>query len=72
MNRNPTNYGSITDPEVGFSGVRNRDVISREFNALCDDIATNLYTINSSIKGLQENLQLLGTTRDNTGVRNKM
>lgn len=72
MNRNSTNYGSITDPEVGFSGARTSDVISREFNALCDDIATNLYTINSSIRGLQENLQLLGTTRDNPGVRNKM
>ncbi|XP_066254619.1 syntaxin-7 [Euwallacea similis] len=71
MNRNPANYGSIRDPEVGFSGTRNKDTF-REFNSLCDDIATKLYTINASFKALQDCLKLIGTAKDNTGVRNKI
>ncbi|CAG9763041.1 unnamed protein product [Ceutorhynchus assimilis] len=78
MNRqNTTNYGSIRDPvvEVGFSGGDNRnqqDMVSREFNVLCDDIETNLYTIKSSIKTLQDSLKSIGTAKDNTGIRNKI
>jgi len=70
MNRN-TNYGSITDPEVGFSGVVQAD-ISTEFNSLSNDVATNVFTINSSIKTLQDALKLIGTQRDNIGLRNKI
>ncbi|KAL1505218.1 hypothetical protein ABEB36_004832 [Hypothenemus hampei] len=72
MHRNNTNYGSINDPEVGFSGMSSSDTIAREFNSLCDDIATNLYTINSSIKTLQDNFRVIGTPRDNSGIRNKI
>lgn len=71
MNRHATNYGSITDPEVGFSGSTHNDV-SREFNDLCDNIATNLYTINSSIRTLLDTIKLIGTAKDNVGLRNKL
>lgn len=71
MSRNPTNYGSITDPEVGFSGNRN-DRILTEFNSLMNDIATNVFTINSSIKTLLDASKIIGTPRDNIGVRNKI
>lgn len=66
MNRNTTNYGSITDPVVGFSGTSN-DILR---NSLFDDIVTNVFTINSSIKTLQDALKAIGTSRDNTGLRN--
>ncbi|XP_050303558.1 syntaxin-12 [Anthonomus grandis grandis] len=71
MSRKP-NYGSITDPEVGYSGLPPNSETYTEFNSLCDDIATNLYTINSSINILQENLKLIGSARDNVGIRNKI
>ncbi|ENN78788.1 syntaxin-12 [Dendroctonus ponderosae] len=71
MNRQTTNYGSIRDPEVGFSGSTNNDV-SREFNDLFDNIATNLYTINSSIRTLLDSIKLIGTAKDNAGLRNKL
>jgi len=72
MYRNSANYGSINEPDVGFSGSNRNDDISTEFNSLCADIETNIYTINSSIKTLQDSLKLIGTPRDNTGIRNKI
>lgn len=68
MNRNPTNYGSITDPTVGFSGGNN----DGEFNILCDDIGTKVLSINTNVKKLQDTLKLIGTPRDNAGIRNSM
>ncbi|KAF7286538.1 syntaxin 13 [Rhynchophorus ferrugineus] len=68
MNRNPTNYGSITDPIVGFSG-GNSD---SEFNSLSDNIGTQVLTINTNIKKLQDALKVIGTPKDNAGVRDNI
>lgn len=67
MNRQPQNYGSISTPSVDFRG--NQLV---EFNSLCDDVVTNIYTINSSLKTLENASKTIGTKKDNQGLRNKM
>ncbi|KAK9869971.1 hypothetical protein WA026_006068 [Henosepilachna vigintioctopunctata] len=68
MNRQMQNYGSIsTPPDVNFAG--NRSV---EFNITCDNVVTNIYTINSSFRGLENALKNIGTTKDNHGLRNKI
>ncbi|CAG9854650.1 unnamed protein product [Phyllotreta striolata] len=68
MNRQPQSYGAIsTSADVGFS-----DRISSEFNSYTDNVVTNIYTINSSIKTLENALKLIGTKKDTHGVRNKV
>lgn len=67
MNRIPQNYGSISTPSVGFSG----DNFS-EFSNYCDNVVTNIYTINSSLKTLENALKIIGTKKDNQGLRNNM
>lgn len=62
----PQNYGSIS-PTVGFSGDQ-----TSEFNSYCDNVVTNIYTVNSSLKTLENALKNIGTNKDNQGVRNKM
>lgn len=63
----PQNYGSIYTPVAGFSGEG-----SAAFNNYCDNVVTNIYTINTSLKTLENALRTLGTSRDNQGLRNKM
>lgn len=63
------NYGSISTPAVEFSGSDNS---SLDFNNLCDDVVTNVYTINSSAKTLEGAAKTIGTAKDNQGLRNKM
>lgn len=73
MYRPSTNYGSITDPEVGFSGSGSgTSDISTEFESLSNYIATNVFTINSSIRTLQDAVKLIGTSRDSLELRNKI
>ncbi|XP_045479582.1 syntaxin-12 [Harmonia axyridis] len=69
MNKPLHNYGSIssTSQDVLFSGDR-----SVEFNAACDSVVTNIYTINSSFKVLDTALKNIGTKKDNHGLRNKV
>lgn len=67
MNKQPYNYGATSSTDVGFVGKR-----SQEFNNLCDNVVTNVYTINSSLKTLDNALKTIGTKRDNQGVRNTM
>lgn len=67
MSRVPQNYGSISTPVAGFSGES-----STAFNNYCDNVVTNIYTINSSLKTLDNALKTIGTSRDNPGLRNKM
>ncbi|CAH0560472.1 unnamed protein product [Brassicogethes aeneus] len=67
MNRSQQNYGSISGPSVGFAGTN-----SQELNSLCDSVVTNLYTINGSIKTLDNALKTIGTKRDNQGLRNNV
>ncbi|XP_018572998.1 syntaxin-12 [Anoplophora glabripennis] len=66
MNR-PQNYGSISSPTVGFSGEQ-----TSEFNSYCDNVVTNIYTVNSSLKTLDNALKNIGTQKDNQGLRNKI
>ncbi|KAF2902845.1 hypothetical protein ILUMI_03339 [Ignelater luminosus] len=69
MNKQPQNYGTMSSTqEVQFEG----SSISSEFNSLCDNIVTNIYTINSSWKTLDNALKSLGTSRDNQGLRDKI
>ncbi|XP_044749437.1 syntaxin-12 [Coccinella septempunctata] len=69
MNKPLQNYGSIssTSQDVTFAGDR-----SVEFNAACDSVVTNIYTINSSFKVLDTALKNIGTKKDNHGLRNKI
>lgn len=64
----PQNYGSISDsPEVNFNGGN-----PLEYNSLCDSVVTNIYTINTSWKTLENGLKFIGTNKDNQGARNKL
>jgi hypothetical protein len=54
-------------PDVDFSGYT-----PTEFYNLCENITTNVYTINQSWKQLDEALKLLGTDRDSAGLRDRM
>ncbi|XP_046673102.1 syntaxin-12 [Homalodisca vitripennis] len=63
-------YGATSDstvPSVGFSSSSHP-----ELYALGENITTNIYTINSSLKQLDETLKALGTKRDNQGLRDKV
>ncbi|KAJ8953109.1 hypothetical protein NQ318_013453 [Aromia moschata] len=66
MSRPPQNYGSIESPVVGFNDN------TSEFNSFCDNVVTNIYTINSSLKTLESALKSIGTKKDNQGFRNKI
>lgn len=68
MNRQQPNYGSMSDTtEINFSAGN-----PSEFNVLCENVVTNIYTINSSYKTLENALKAIGTNKDNQGVRNNM
>lgn len=68
MNNKPTNYGATSSSrEIKFEGTT-----AQEFNTLCDNVVTNIYTINSSWKQLDSALKNLGTPKDNKGLRDKM
>lgn len=70
MSYQPQNYGTMSShpSDVQFGGGGS----SAEFNSLCDNIVTNIYTINSSWKVLENGFKNLGTNRDNQGLRDKM
>lgn len=66
-------YGAITSqnealPSVGVAGYNQS---SSEISNICENITTNIYTINSSWKQLQQVLKVVGTNKDNQGVRDK-
>lgn len=68
MHRQHQNYGATSSTrEIDFVGS-----ISTEFNSLCDSIVTNIYTINSSVKTLENSLKQIGTNADNQGLRHKI
>ncbi|XP_022912597.2 syntaxin-12 [Onthophagus taurus] len=69
MNRKPApSYGAMENTaEVAFSGTSTSD-----FNTLCDSIVTNIYTINSSWKSLDNLTKNVGTSKDNRGLRDKI
>lgn len=70
MNRQQPNYGSMSDTtDVNFRGVSGNP---SEFNSLCESVVTNIYTINTSYKTLENALKAIGTNKDNQGVRNNM
>ena len=68
MNRkSPATYGTMSSaPDVSFS----ENTV--EFNTLCDNIVTNIYTINTSWKTLDGALKNIGTSKDNKSLRDKM
>ncbi|XP_044255887.1 syntaxin-12 [Tribolium madens] len=67
MSKHPYNYGATASTDVGFMGKR-----SPEFNNLCDNVVTNIYTINSSLKTLDNALKTIGTRKDNQGLRSSI
>ncbi|XP_017783949.1 PREDICTED: syntaxin-12 [Nicrophorus vespilloides] len=68
MSKRTQSYGSMASTtDVEFAGN-----ISTEFNNLCDNIVTNIYTINQSWKTLESSFKSLGTSRDNEGLRGKI
>jgi hypothetical protein len=62
-------YGSMANPvpEVDFN-----QFSPTEFYNLCENITTNIYTINTSWKQLEEALRSIGTDRDSPGLRDKV
>jgi hypothetical protein len=64
-------YGSMAPnnplPDVDFS-----QFSPTEFYNLCESITTNIYTINTSWKQLEEALKSIGTERDSAGLRDKV
>lgn len=74
-NDSRTNYGTMGSrnpsivPSVSFAGPT---VSPTELKNLTENITTNIYTINSSWKNLENSLKLIGTARDNQGLRDKM
>lgn len=67
----PRSYGATSEsliPNVDFSS----SSLHPEFNSVGDSITTNIYTINSSIKQLDDAFKGLGTKRDSQGLRDKM
>ncbi|XP_075213297.1 syntaxin 13 [Lycorma delicatula] len=67
-------YGSITSqneplPNVSISGFGQSN---SQVSFLCDNVTTNIYTINSSWKQLQQAMKIIGTNKDNQGVRDKV
>ncbi|KAK7874231.1 hypothetical protein R5R35_006271 [Gryllus longicercus] len=63
-------YGTNDDvPNVGFSG---SPFSPTELYNLCENITTNIYTINTSWKTLQDALKAIGTERDSQGLRDKV
>lgn len=62
-------YGATSQdiPSVGFSSS-----FHPELRSQAQSITTNIYTINSSQKQLDDALKMLGTKRDNQGLRDKM
>ncbi|KAF4521457.1 hypothetical protein B566_EDAN001754 [Ephemera danica] len=69
--RSQGGYGSMAPsnpvPEVDFS-----QFSPTEFYNLCESITTNIYTINTSWKQLEEALKSVGTERDSSGLRDKV
>lgn len=43
-----------------------------ELHSLSESIATNVYTINSSLKQLDDTLKAIGTKKDSQGLRDKV
>ncbi|KAL3266816.1 hypothetical protein HHI36_010970 [Cryptolaemus montrouzieri] len=69
MNRPPQNYGSISGTSQDVNFITNRSV---EFNATCDSVVTNIYTINSGFRQLETAIKNIGTKKDSHGLRNKI
>ncbi|XP_056642746.1 syntaxin-12 [Diorhabda carinulata] len=68
MNRQPPMYGAIDPaPQVVFSDER---IV--EFNNVTESVATNIDTINSGIKTLENASNVIGTSKDNRGLRNQI
>lgn len=67
MNKKPVNYGATASTNVTFEGVS-----PPEFNALSENVVTNIYTINSNWKQLDSAQKNIGTPKDNRGLRDKM
>lgn len=68
MAQRPQNYGStdqrVDVPEIGFSPT--------ELYSLCENITTNIYTINASWKILERAYKNIGTSKDNQALRDKV
>ena len=68
MAQRPQNYGStdqrVDVPEIGFSPT--------ELYSLCENITTNIYTINASWKVMERAYKNIGTSKDNQGLRDKV
>lgn len=45
---------------------------SRELTSICDNVSTNIYTINSCIKNLKTVIGQVGTQRDTQGLRDQI
>lgn len=67
-NDNHQNYGAMAaPPDVTFAGFS-----PTEFYNLCENITTNVYTIQSGRKFLEKALKTLGTPKDSQGFRENM
>lgn len=66
------NYGATNENRVPNVEIIGTQFSPTELYSLCENITTNVYTINSSFKQLDEALKALGTSRDSQGLRDKV
>lgn len=66
MNRPRQNYGATSTPTAD-SGES-----STAFINYSDNVVTNVYTINSSLRTLENALKTIGTPKDTQGLRNNV
>uniref|UniRef100_A0A1B6DV26 t-SNARE coiled-coil homology domain-containing protein n=1 Tax=Clastoptera arizonana TaxID=38151 RepID=A0A1B6DV26_9HEMI len=66
------NYGATDENRIPNVEVVGTQFSPTELYSLCENITTNVYTINSSFKQLDEALKAFGTSRDNQGLRDKV
>ena len=65
--KSPLTYGMMLyTPDVNFS----ENTI--EFNTLCDNIVTNIYTINTNWKTTDGALKNIGTSKDDKNLKDRM
>jgi len=65
-----TSYGATSEsalPSIGFSHSSHS-----ELYGVSESVTTNIYTINASLKQLDDTLKALGTKRDSQGLRDKV
>ena len=78
-NGNQRRYGATDGPSDTFPGVAfagnapdNIFFSPTELYNLCENITTNIYTINHGYKKIEQELRSIGTPKDTQGLRDRV